>query len=146
MPAAPSSSPCVTALEDVRSTSGAPRRVTGKESPCSAQLGLCVCLQAPLNTRSCYVVHPQLQHRAGTTVSPGTHMSEARCLISDPPPSWVWYVGPGAGRGHSPSLGTCELQAKEGGSCLRFTCCRDGAVSKRYRLCNCGKDRRRLLL
>lgn len=40
-----------------------------------------VCSQAPLNTQPCYVVHPQLQRCAGTTVSPGPHMSKATCLI-----------------------------------------------------------------
>lgn len=96
-------------LKDVRPTSGTPMLMMGKESPRSAQLGLCVCSQEPLNTQLCYVVCPQLQCLTGTTVSPGPHMSEATCLFS-----WVWYVGPGGGRGHSPSLGMCEIQAKEG--------------------------------
>lgn len=61
-----------------------------------------------------------------------------------PAGSGMWVLE--EGRGHGPSLGTCELRAKEGGSCLRFTRRRDGAMSKQSRLCNCGKDRHKLLL
>lgn len=142
---APFSPLCVTVLEDVRSTSGVPRRVTGMESPCSAQLGLCVCSQAPLNTQPCYVVHPHCSAALGPLPLQDP-ICQRQHVILDPPPSWIWYVGPGGGRGHSPSLGMCEIQANKGGSCLRFTCCRDGAVSKQSWLCNCGKDRHRLLL
>lgn len=75
-PAVPSPSPCVTTLQDVRSTSGA-QCDTGRESLCSAQLG---CVSAPRqNAWPCCLVSPQLELAPLFSKDP---MCQEQCISS----------------------------------------------------------------